>query len=321
MYQQFAVAAVTDVPAVIATFAQSIGWTIPAANTVQRPGGGEQFAISASITGAGTSLRHRVFVTRVSNPAHRVFTESPMLNGSAAGPAIPSPSKLHMIGGLLPEPYIAAVIEYGFNLYRHIYIGNMEKLGAYSGGEVISANLPNFSGSTSNFTLDHNTNRYLFCGRNDVYATAADNGGVNVVHADNPNPWRTFKAAWSLAGTIGGTVPSEASVLGGYTDGPNDPYLSHAKSAYAGSQVLVPINLWCPKGVNPDMRYVPIGRPAGVRQIRMDGLDPGSSVEVGNKVWRVFPELSKKILQAVSRGTYYAAEESSYFAGLAYLEN
>lgn len=324
-YQEIAVASVADIPAAVYNFATSHGWVSGGVNTIHAPGSLENFVWTSNISGTNNQNKD-VIVTRT-GPAHRALCRSPKLfNGSSVNnPIVPNPSKLHCFAGLLPQPYLAIVIEFGFNLYRHIYCGMMEKLGSYDGGEVLSCN--NAYQTYATGSNKHDDNQFLFSARHALgdsgMGAANDKGGVSVIHPSNPNPWRQFSGvnfATNLVDQL-----TENVVFGGYNDGPLDSILARAKSSYAGSAVLVPFNLYCPRGNLAAANFAPIGRPAGVRAVRMDGLDPGKTVQVGSEVWRCFPEMRKSSsLSTPNRGSSTSAwpiDETSYYAGLAYLES
>lgn len=323
MYQEIAVTSVTDIPALVASFASSAGWSV-AGTVLTRPGGGESFTLGSSITGTNNQEKD-VKITRNADTTKLAFARSPRLNGTSGDlPFVPSPSKVHCIGGTDPEAYLGIVIEYGFNLYRHLYVGNMEKIGSYTGGEIITgSNFPDtFSGSPAfGFNINYADFgvQYPFSSTHN-YTTAPLSGGVHVVHADNPTyPWRHIRSVGlGFAAQFG---QDETVALGGFRDSINDALISRAKSTYAGAGILVPVNMYAVRQGGADPYFSPLGRPAGVRYVRMDGIDPGQAIEVGNAIWRCFPVFRKSESQFVSRGTYWNASETSYLVGVAYLED
>ena len=142
-YSAQVVTAVTDIPSAISAFAFARGWT-QASDTITRPGGGRAFDIRATI--AGTNNReHRVFIEDNLDPTGRlVWTQMPWIDGVSGNPVVLTPTKLHLFGNntpWAPEPFIACVIECGYNHYRHLYIGNAVKAGSYTGGELFCANM------------------------------------------------------------------------------------------------------------------------------------------------------------------------------------
>src|SRR5690606_18580462 len=86
-----------------------------------------------------------------------------------------------LFGAITPTPFIAAVIEYAPGFFRQLYLGYMEKIGDYTGGEVISGNTY-YVGNAANL-YDRNEHQYLFGGLQGAQ-TASQAGGVRLVHDD-----------------------------------------------------------------------------------------------------------------------------------------
>lgn len=343
MYRQLAVSALADIPPLVKTFAADLGWAVSGVCTIERPGGGTPFSMSAGSYSAGGGVvaprgQHRyldVGNDTVYRLKPRVFAPR-LLGDYNQGWEPGNPTLLHLIGGVeAGSAYIVVVVEFGFNDYRHIYIGNMVKIGDYAGGEVLSA--------TNNNVRPRNDNEYPFNGYyrseiralfsnttsgnanvypddfNDAFNTADLNlrsGAVKIEHADNPNTWRYF----SNIRTSGALQGRE--IGGGYTDGIHDYEVAKAFAPFAGSAVLVTPTLWCshaPVGNVFDNRFIPVGHPAGVRMVNMRDLTPGQEIEVGTEKWRVFPEFSKRESFTVPRvGTAYPPFETSRNNGYAY---
>jgi hypothetical protein len=317
-YAEYTVSTVTDIPALIAAFASGKGWSV-SGTTLTREGGGLGFTVSAAISGANDQNRD-VIVRRASDSTLLAFIRSPKLNGTSTNPVVSVPSKLHLFAAATPQPYLCAVIEYGFNLYRHLYIGNLEKVGTFDGGEIISAcnawqSVPGFA-----TTRSFRDQQYLFSA-NQSFVAAENSGGCYINDADNPLPWRPFRGP--TGNFARNNITANQCVLGGFSDGPNDSLLARAKSDWAGSQILVPVNLWAVRdGSGDTVRFSPIGRIAGVRTVNMEDLEPGAQIEVGNVKWRVFPALRKSADGSIrwTGGNTWAQNETSYFVGYAYLE-
>lgn len=331
-YSEQTATVITDIPALISAFAEARGWT-RSGNTITRPGGGRSFTISATIGGTN-NREHRLFVTDNAAAARRCWTQLPWVDGVSGNPFVLVPTKVHLFGNDDPwdeEPWIAAVIECGYNHYRHVYIGNIAKLGNYTGGEIICANLFQFtySGGSGSVSYESDNNQYLFSARHERTSAANDAvGGANIVHADNANPWRIFNGP---ASTNSGTSFNGTEILGGAMDAINSGLVRRGLSDFAGSNILVPVNLYVPDSTNfgSDVRFRPVGFCPGVRMVDMRGLEPGESIQVGNQDWRVFPEFSKRSAQSIGYGTsrpdggaggYYPPYETSYMVGLAYPE-
>lgn len=331
MYSTYNISALAEIPPLVKAFAALNGWTTSGVCVVTRPGGGKSFSMYAEPDMAFDSGRAKALaiVEVGSNPLRGVRTHLPIWGGgpTLAEPNILFPTKLYLFGGEEEgQAYISGVIECGFNAYRHFYIGNMVKLGDYTGGEVISMNCGAYAWQGTYAEINYGTSgqvRYLFSAHQNraiddtQFGGTRFSGGVNVVHADNPNSWRSFYAFMN-----GGQPYYDYQVFGGSRDGPNDGFAAKARSNYAGAQILVPINLFCPDSTQAhyDVRFRPIGYPAGVRIISMENLAQGQELEVGNKHWRAFPEFSKWPERLITNeGSGWVRRESSYRAGIAHL--
>ena len=319
-YQVQTVSSVGDIPSIALAFAAARGWTTT--STELTVPNGRKFEISALTNGDPYAGKHRVIIKDSLDPTNR-FTSvaSPQLGGTEFAPIIKNPTKIHMFGNNIPyspTPYIAIVIEYGFNLYRHIYIGVTVKSGNYTGGEIIAGNhFPsNLYGSNSTPWYE---SRLLFRGHHgrNYGNSYIGSGGVNIVHVENPIPFRKFKFDGLLTDLLGNEV------FGGEGDGINDTLIKKSYASFAAATVLVPVNLFCPnasEGANYNIR--PIGWVEGVCMVDMKNLEVGQSILVGSQTWRVFPQFRKSSAQVASLdGGYYFADETSYNSGLAYRES
>lgn len=267
-----------------------------------------------------------------------------------------TPSKVSMFGyhpqGAWFEgqkaPWLAMVITYEFNYVRHVYLGYMERAGAYTGGEVMSiGNGPAYRFPVNNImpkAFHHNDSQFAHhFGANNKRATTQNPvptaGGVpvvRVVHPNNPYPIRPL-TAWSFwtgeqavispveALPPDSTVPAwPAFAFGGAGDGPNDPLMSMAHGEACNSQIMVPINLFMTDVAN---RFIPLGHPAGIRYVNMRDLAPEESFAIGSDMWRAFPEIHRSD-DPVNRSAYDTSDglgvkrrQSSGYIGYAYPEN
>lgn len=322
-YSAFDITAMADIPPLVETFAATAGWTVSgtSANPIlTHPSlvGAIPFQLGSSIVG----FDHTLSWSAVSAPSvtSAALVRSPKMNGTVSVPVVSLPSRVHLFGDMTPEPFLAIVIEYGFNLYRHLYFGYLQKFGAFDGGEVISG--ADFGASAGNVYPKNyrvNETQYLFNARQNRWL-AGESGGVRVVHADNAvTPWRVFRGPVDNNAHINMTT---TTVLGGFKDDANDGYLARGKSSFAGSNILVPMTLYNVKqGGNPPV-YAPIGIPAGVRMVHIEDIDPGSSIVVGAVSWKCFAAFRKNAADfAIRVGTGWESDESSYWVGYAYPEN
>lgn len=323
MYSAYDIVAITDIPPLVNTFAAAAGWTVsgtPSDPILTHPtmSGPISFQLAAAISGYDHTLAwSAVAAPQVTSQA---VVLSPKLNGTGAAPVVSLPTRVHLFGALTPAPFLAIVIEYGFNLYRHLYFGYLQPFGNFTGGEVIAG--AGFNSSNSQFAypksfLDVGT-QYLFGARQTHWA-ANNSGGMNIVHADNPTPWRTFQVPAGLNGPI---TLSATAALGGFRDDANDGYLARGKSSYAGTNPLVPMTLYTVRqGGNPPV-FAPVGIPAGIRMVHMQDIDPGAAIVIGAVTWKCFAAFRKNPNIAVAQGgSGWGADETSSWVGYAYPEN
>lgn len=352
-YTVSSITSINDIPALVKTFADGLGFTTTTVSstsvTVKHPTytGALTFTVAVANTGSGETLRQRIGVTCSAAGSTPAWCESPKLNktqvNNVSAVTIEQPSKLHLFGALgggssdSGKTFIAGVIEFGYNLYRHFYLGYVEKVTAYDGGEVItgSSQWPMNIDTTAGYTLpiDHPglsstlTQAYPFSACNTNNETVVSNGGMYINHAGNAQPWRKFYDGWVWNSTLDSSLASTGDkiVMGGYRDAINSGYMAAGKSLYSGAQVLAPINLYIGKRVSGIQYFQAVGSPAGARMVHMEDLEPGVEVSIGTSKWRVFPVFSKQAADSITKNggvnnnnTGYPSSNSSQYVGMAY---
>lgn len=324
-YQVTNISAITDIPAIVSAFAIAQGWSVNTTTpsqpifTLPTTDSLIQFKLSAAISSYDHTLTWTASGSAV--PTSTANTRSPKLAPtSGTNPVVPNPAKVHLFISPAPSetPYLIISIEYNSNLYRHLYLGRMERLGNYSGGEIIAGEQGPYTSYSANVSYrDYNRVQHLFQSRSAVWANTAC-GGVRVDHADNPNPWRKFLGYQT--GTIT-SLPSDA-VIGGLGDSVNDGFAARGESPFAGINPLISLNLFAVKPITSDISFVPLGRPPGIRLVNIKNIDPGASMTIGGVTWRVFPAMSKNDSQTMPAGLgNWRSYESSYYFGYALREN
>lgn len=326
-YSAQAVTSMSDIPAAVAAFAAAQGWTVNTTTptqpifTLPTTDSLINFKMFSIVSGVDHTVTLQASGSAV--PTSTASTRSPKLApASGTTASVPLPYKIHMFAPPAPNetPYLATVIEYGTNLFRHLYLGRMNRIGGYAGGEVISGQQGPISALATTMDFDEYAHtQYLFGSRSSVWADTAC-GGVNVSHADNANQWRKFRGY----GTGMITSLPDDCVLGGFGDAANDGYLANGEINFYGVNPLIPINLYAVKPVTSDKNFVPIGSPAGVRLVNMKNLDPGAQINVGGRNWRVFPAMAKNESTTMPRDSSHGnwrSYESSYYVGYAYPES
>lgn len=331
-FEEHIITSLSEIPSLVESFAAGAGWDVASGPVIRHPDyeGSGPGGIAFSLTTASIGLeRDLIWSSSGGITTSRALIRAPILSArtSPFSAYVLSPSRVFLISMLTPEPYIAIVVEFGPNQYRHLYLGFMEKIGDYEGGEVISA--CNSMIATSNSDLTWHTrqgNMFLFEAHQSIMARA-DAGGVHIAHADNSTPWRRFRTANVAEGDgIDGATFDGGEVIGGFGDSVNDHFVAKGKSAIAGASLLVPINLLATVKPSSDVsRLINIGHPAGVRMVNIENMEPFSEVVIGSETWRIFAAIRKSPLLTLARpvgaGNVYRAEETSYNLGYAYRSN
>jgi len=326
MIEQHSITNIEEVPALVGAFATALGWTstTPGANTVTLRAPGDvvtwtlrENADTLQILSLGEDS-NSIGYTDI-NPDlpdnDMAIMAQPVLRVGGAN-VTQTPTTVYLIGANDPSPYIHIAVAFGENLFRHMYVGIMEKLGNYLRGNVIAATKgPSLTANTT-LSYDDITNmKYLFQGGNNAMAESLS-GGVFVEHADNAVPWRRFyNGAFQ---TIIGANPE--GVIGGFGDAINDGYLARAMSPFAALSILAPVNLYVTQPISGDRTFVPIGRVPGIRMVNMSQLEPAQEIVVGGMRWIVFPSHSRRIektMTAEGSGSRARDFESSYWVGYA----
>lgn len=323
-YQEHTVTSMTEIPVLVADFAEDLGWDRSGLVLRHPDFGGLGVPGGLTFTLSATSIAVSVACAA---PGNQAFVRQPILAdaGNPAGYNV-DPTKLMLIGMMTPEPYIAVVIQFGYNLYRHLYLGFMEKFGDYTGGEVIAGhNGPMITQNASSRSwLDNRITQPLFRGQRSDITNRVNCGGVHIEHADNTATWRYFRTVDVVLSTFRpDDMYDGAEAIGGFGDSYNDMFVARGVNALAGASILSPINLFTTLPVTDDVRYIPIGRPAGVRLINIAGLDPEAVTTIGDETWRSFAALSKRTERSMvswdgSTSARYRSYETSYNLGYAY---
>ncbi len=190
----------------------------------------------------------------------------------------------HFFAGEAPSgKYAYMVVETDPGTYRHLGMGVLKKVGAYTGGQFVFAS--NWSTSV-NQGIDQPNSQYNGVPFDDTGTLGFTSGNATVVRADYDNVSPRYHI-----GDYGAT----AQLRCGWRQD-NDqrgtvflPY-SAAASTITGRAPLIP--LWCavPRGSS---LWSDIGYPVDMRLVRMDNMEPGQDYPLGTDTWLVFPVARK----------------------------
>jgi len=343
-YSVHNIGAITDVPALVGAFAAANGFdtdlSSPNVPKIRCPGDSNSaetdiyWQIQALISGTNNQ-NHDCWWSEANGGSNSLADDdiaritSPKLNTGAATTANPSvslPTRLHIFGTAVAteNPFIGVVIEYGFNSFRHLYLGKLEARGGVEGRDIIACGGGRRSSTSSTVHwTDDSENHFLFSGMSSLQGIG-NHGGAHIVHANNTGTaWKRFEAPINTSSPFDEYTGEQ--IVGGFQDAFNDGWVMDGKAAFAGMNILVPVNLYCPVLIsgNTDTSFVPVGRPPGVRMVNMQDLEPGQQITVGNETWRVFPHSTKSTVINLAGGiggVNWMQQESSYYLGYAYLE-
>lgn len=300
------------IPQDIINFAvNTLGWVELSPGIIAAPGADAGIGFKVDVaTNGPTRYRDRVNAYTMKDGA--VFGEYGAAYVPYIGNNYVSPTRLHLFGATSGPRYIGAAIEFTPGLYRHLYLGYMEKLGNYGGGEIVSGSHW-CKGSTSSFSSTSTEHKYPFGGIIGGPPLGYSMGSMRAVHGELGG--EVSLPGWASNGKGSNSFPPPDRTIGGMGDNILETALEVGVAPLAGSNLLTPINMF---RTLPSARYQPLGRPAGVRMIMIGNIDPAAPISVGGKTWRCFPVFKKGPWGGV--GNNYS-DESSYNIGIAYLED
>lgn len=284
-YSQYNVTSVADILDVVLDFANAIGWQATRGGTqnayvyLRPPGSSEDVFYYTDLSGSSRSTSFAWagatsavgFNIPASRMDFRVRTGSidDLEKYGKGGP----PTLVHAIGRASGTPFMLFAIESSPGLYQHMYFGYTEKIGGYSGGEVVSTTVVG-SNTSADSPYEHSHLLASIPSNATNYTYPPDQrGGVRI-----NGVWYKFRRSTSL------------HVAGGAFDHPNAYAQRNASNSFSGYTPLSPVNLWLGSTSSSSGFWQPIGPAAGVRFANMENFFPTQLVELPDGTnWRVFP--------------------------------
>lgn len=325
------ITAMSDIPPLVDTFAVARGWAT-IVNGTQRvltnPVTSFPTGIDIVPTTYGEQLELEADPLNASPPQRFATSQQPHLLGSLNNPDISDPTQLFLFGGTENAvPYIAGVIEFGFNNYRHFYIGGLNKYGTYTGGDVVNSNFHRNLQDDTRYAFNVSDNKMLFSGYQNRLDTE-DTGFVRVIETEVQTAFpgqELFEFDQNPTNLQRDGDPAPGRVFGGNGDRVNSVYTHNAQSHFATASLIGPVNIYLALSNSP-VRYVPLGYVSGARMINVADIEPGTRVTIAGVNWRVFPEFRRssdaRIFGGVSGGgRAWADAENSHYYGMAYAED
>lgn len=353
-FSEYVITTWQEIPALIAQFAAAQGWTVSStaagqpSYTIRRPvsanpaetpdtdlavGDVTVFTISWDDTASVKALK--IDSSRQASANDALLCLQPRFNGTGATWDTVPPTKLFAFGEGLPGPWLTFVVQLGTAGFRQIYFGSLDRIGSFKSGccAAVTSMVPyslrtGFPRSALPYVINlfrsaYETNSGFYNGTI-VGALLKRQAGVYVNLPAEGATWRKAGNAFLNASSFKAQHNTN-EVMGGDGDGIDDLLVSHGFGDYAGQQYIWPISLFAPVIGGNNSRYRPLGRVRGIRRVNMKNLEPNQQIEVGSKIYRVFPSTRKSsnsnIETDITSGSYgnMKADNSLYF-GTAILE-
>lgn len=182
--------------------------------------------------------------------------------------------------------YLHVVVEATAGHYRHLAMGELNKVGSYAGGAYVGAIYWNTS---TTYIDDPNApyHTYLFDRTSyigsDTYHTQvrADlDGQINHWFQCSYVPWNNRRRAWGPMRATGG---SDAGTM--------DTLLARSPNAFNALTPLLPAYVYAERD---SQLYSPVGHVADLRVCNLTNLAAGDTVTLGSDNWMVFPAHVKR---------------------------
>lgn len=281
-YQQTTATSVEDLIDKVATFATGLGWTVER-NTIVS---GNRIV---SLKRASSDFIH-IFNTDTVNLRLRASTG---INTGVAVSSQPGVSTAEAVancgagpfatvfffGDSTPSNYIHCTFDTGSAIFRHFSLGEVQKIGTWTGGTYFDAT---FVEPSSSFNANPTTtqNRVMFS----MGASTGVEGGVRCDVDGNTNYFAPIADIGSF------TTPT---VICGGTNGSQSPesrdqegfHLASVNS-WSGITPLRPIKMRVERGSGffSEIAYVP-----GIRRVNLQRWAVGDEFSIGPDTWKVFP--------------------------------
>jgi hypothetical protein len=224
-----------------------------------------------------------------------------------------SPDKLFVYG---ENDWAFLTIRYGFNQYRHVYMGTLHSIGNVGFVDVIG-------GSNSGYRYGGRSEPSYFKGSEGLrpifmYINSSDyyedrlevnrRGGVYVVHSDLTQAVKPFKDSEIVSVS---DWPDHFTLCRYHLSSGVDELCS--LPPVPGGSVLIPYPMYVIEGQEENLKIYPLGTVKGVRYVNLNNLNPEEERVVGVNNWKMFPELSKQ-----SQHKWEKKDENNYVFPFSY---
>jgi hypothetical protein len=186
-----------------------------------------------------------------------------------------------------PAEYVHAVIEIASGIFRMLSFGELEKIGAYTGGTFFDASA--FSTSTSENDMSDNVHHRLF-DNGTGHSNSWGGGGVHCDVDGNTNYFAPFRRVADFAtpcasGGFWAALSAPADL--GYR---NREFYFKSVNSMSGTTPLAPVLI---RVERTDGYWSDIGTVPGIRFLNMSRFTPSDEFSIGADTWKVFPWLRK----------------------------
>lgn len=308
-YQLTSATSVADFIDKIAAFAATAGWTIRrntlagSNRTVTIQKSGDNIHIWNTDTGSvkvRASVGYDVALAADAQPDQAVSQGS---CNTGAGPF----SNVFLFDGNSPSEYLHVAVEISSGIFRHLNLGGLRKIGAYTGGTF-------FDAMRYDTSIDQSSNVFSpfhhipFSGRSDLTGAR---GGVRCDLDGNTNYFAPFERPASFATPVASGLGDlgTASLNSDNRARFYDSFSIRSINSWSGVTPLKPIKVRVHRGSG---FWSEIGEVSGMRNLQMDRFQPADEVTIGTDVWKIIPW--------VRQGFVSGQQYSSQFA-FAYLKN
>ncbi len=208
-----------------------------------------------------------------------------------------SVEELHMLGYDSPD-VIYFIIKFSNGVYRQGVIGEMSKLGTFTGGTMFYV--------SNHYNEGHQYAGYWpsgTAGNRRLFGAKTEEGGVFINNGEGPN-WRP----WSAGGIVNGYYTAFSGTDGDYARYDRNNYYEmgyyswrSTHSAFNWSTHLVTLPFYVARA---DRMISPIGHAPHIRATNGVNLSPDQLIDVGGDQWRCWPMIKDAVPTTYASGSY-----------------
>lgn len=286
----------------LAAFAAANGWSVSSVS-----GGFFQFingSIRANLAWDSVTVVGQMSAGYASGSAWNAQPDNSGIVAQGNVQAGPFTSYHFYAGSEAGHQYLHCIVEWSAGNYWHLFIGELVKFGAYTGGQYLDMLWvhPNYK----QLPYTQGLHRAPF----DSFGQGADPTNSGQIRADidaKTNNWLITASANSWTGN---------SFTGGMRGGLYGNLVHPiGYQKYNSLTPMHPVDIFGDRGAN--LRS-PIGRVPDTRQVSMRNLTPGQLMTVGSDQWQCFPLWTRSDSSGAYLTTPAGQPQYSHYLGIAY---